>query len=214
MVPHVSSHHSPYTLATTKNWWQLESDHSRDPRSQSQFSGLNDNLISCAELWAGLKCWINLNGTGGYIYFKGGNKVCSLQTLENLFILEKDLQSKSRCLVTLFSKRNMNISHLLLGHASWSSLTRSSVWLKVLIFLRNDGAKTAKRKYCRTFYFKRELLVRILSSIKWTGWEIQPHHYGQGLLHAYRFILDLQGLALCCRLCSAHLHKTPWFCPW
>jgi hypothetical protein len=35
---------------------------------------------------------------------KGGNKLCSLQTLGNLFFLELGLQSNSRCLVTLFSK--------------------------------------------------------------------------------------------------------------
>ena len=61
--------------------------------------GLNVNLI---QLRADLQCWIVLNGTGGYIYDNGGNKLCSLQTLGNLFILELGLQSKSRCLVTLF----------------------------------------------------------------------------------------------------------------
>ena len=71
--------------------------------------GLNVNLISCAQLCADLQCWIVLNGTGGYIYDKGGNKLCSLETLGNLFILELGLQAKSRSLVTLFSKGKINI---------------------------------------------------------------------------------------------------------
>jgi len=36
--------------------------------------GLNVILIFCAQLCADLQCWIVLNGTGGYIYDKGGNK--------------------------------------------------------------------------------------------------------------------------------------------
>ena len=86
--------------------------------------GLNVNLISCAQLCADLQCWIVLNGTGGYIYDKGGNKLCSLQTLGNLFILELRLQSKSRCLVTLFSKGNINTWHRRLGHASLETLRK------------------------------------------------------------------------------------------
>jgi hypothetical protein len=37
--------------------------------------GLNVNLISCAQLCADLQFWIVLNGTRGYIYDKGGNKL-------------------------------------------------------------------------------------------------------------------------------------------
>ena len=66
--------------------------------------GLNVNIISCAQLCADPQCWIVLNGIGGYIYDKGGNKLHSLQSLGNLFILKLRLQSKSRCLVTLFSQ--------------------------------------------------------------------------------------------------------------
>jgi len=49
--------------------------------------GLNVNLISYAQLCADLQCWIVINGTGGYICDKGGNKLCSLQTLGNILIL-------------------------------------------------------------------------------------------------------------------------------
>ena len=85
---------------------------------------LNVKLISWAQLCADLNCRIVLNGTGGYIYDKGGNKLCSLQTLGNLFILELGSQSKSRCLVTIFSKGNINTWHRRLGHASVETLKR------------------------------------------------------------------------------------------
>jgi len=37
--------------------------------------GLQVILISCAQLCADLQCWIVLDGTGGYIYNKGGEQV-------------------------------------------------------------------------------------------------------------------------------------------
>jgi len=86
--------------------------------------GLNINLISCAQLCVDLQCWIVLNGTRGYIYDKGGNKLCSLQTLGNLFILQLGFQSKSRCVVTIFSNGNINIWHRRLGHASVKTLRK------------------------------------------------------------------------------------------
>jgi hypothetical protein len=68
--------------------------------------------------------------------------------------------------------------------------------------------RTTKRKYCQTFYAKMKSVIRLpkdTAPIKWTGRETQPHHHGQGSLHAYRCKLDTQALALCCTLCSAHL---------
>jgi len=50
-----------------------------------------------------LKFWIVLNETRG--------KLCSFQTVGNLFVLELGLQSKSPCIVTLFPKDNVNIWH-------------------------------------------------------------------------------------------------------
>jgi hypothetical protein len=55
---------------------------------------------------------------------KEENKLCSLQTLGNLFILELGLQSKSRGLVTIFSKGNINTCHRRLGHASVETLRK------------------------------------------------------------------------------------------
>ena len=48
----------------------------------------------------------------------------SLQTLGILLFLELGLQSKSRCLVTLFSKGNINIWHRRIGHASDETLRK------------------------------------------------------------------------------------------
>jgi len=49
----------------------------------------------------------------------------------------------------------------------------------------------------------------ILPSIKWTGWETQTHHHGQGSPHVYRCKLNAQDLALG----GAHLQQPPSFCP-
>ena len=73
--------------------------------------GLNVNLISWVQLCSDLQCCIVLNRSGGYTYDKGEKKVISFQTLGNPLILELDLQSKFRCLDTLFSKGNINIWH-------------------------------------------------------------------------------------------------------
>jgi hypothetical protein len=69
-----------------------------------EVTGLNLNLISCAQLCADIQCWIVLYGTEGYIYDKGGNKLCSLQTLGNLFILKLGLQSSPDDLSPFFKK--------------------------------------------------------------------------------------------------------------
>ena len=78
-----------------------------------------------------------------------------------------------------------------------------------LMYLRDDGAKDYKTRVLQDFLRQEGGQSwgyrKILPSIKWNGWETQPHHNGQGSLHAYRCKLDSQALTLCCTLCSAHL---------
>ena len=77
-----------------------------------------------------------------------------------------------------------------------------------LVYLRNDGAKDYKRKYCKTFYAKMESVMRLPKDTALNQMdcrETQPHHHGQGSLHAYRCKLDTQALALYCTLCGSHL---------
>jgi len=127
---------------------------------------MNVKLISCAQLCADLQCWIVLNGTGGCIYDKGGNKLCSLQTLGNLFILELGLQSKSRCLVTLFSKGNINTWHRRLWRSWWlphlpSMKTQTLQVLKKDI-LRSTTSRASPLR-CHGSFHRGILGIKILS---------------------------------------------------
>jgi len=127
--------------------------------------GLNVYLISCAQLCADLQCWIVLNGTRGYMYDKGENKLRSLQTLGNLFILELGLQPKSRCLVTLFLKSNINAWHRRLGHASVETLRKLGFHgdLDDCYFFPQEKLKLSK--FSRWTSYAQQLLERFHSDV-------------------------------------------------
>jgi hypothetical protein len=125
--------------------------------------GLNVNLISCAQLCTDRQCWIVLNVTRDYLYDKGGNKLCSLQTLRNLFILEGGLQSKSRCLVAIFSKGNIDIWHRRLGHASVETLRKLGFHGDLDDCNICSQGKLKHSKFSRRTFYAQQLLERVHS---------------------------------------------------
>jgi hypothetical protein len=104
-----------------------------------------------------------------WIVDKAGNKLCSLQTLGNLFILEFGLQSESRFLVTLFLKGNNICPQERFKHFKFSRRTSYAQQL-----LERDQADAVgpfiesywAERHCLLFIeeMSRQVFIKILES--------------------------------------------------
>ena len=155
----------------------------KDPFPVLVIRRLNVNVISCAQLCTDLGCWIVLNGTGSYIYDKRGNKVCSLLTLGNLFILELGLKSKSRCVVTLFSRCNINVWHRGLGHASMETLRKLGLYKELDDCYVCPQGKIRHAKFSTRTSYAQQLLERVHSDVD--VWVLSPRATGERNLYSF-----------------------------
>jgi len=93
----------------------------------------------------------------------------------------------------------------------WSSLRRGNVGLEHHWCVWGTmEPRTTKRKYYKTFYAKRESVMRVpkdtaLNQMDWMRESTLPSW-------TYRYKLDSQALALCYTFCSTHLQWTFSFC--
>jgi hypothetical protein len=115
---------------------------------------VNVNFISYAQLCADLKCWIVLNGTGGYAYDKGGNKLCSFQNLGNLFFLELGLQSNPDALSLFFRRVSKETLRKLGFHGELDDC-----------HICTQG-KLEHSKFSRSTSYCQQLLQRVLSDFQ------------------------------------------------
>jgi hypothetical protein len=85
------------------------------------------------------------------------------------------LQSKSRCLVTLFSKGNVNIWHRRLGHASVETLRKLGMHGDLDDCHICPKGKLKYSKFSRGTFYAQQLLERVHSDVMDSVEEKQHH---------------------------------------
>ena len=283
--PHASSHHSPCYLGEREKLMITQFGSFKSPNISFRISvlpGLNSSHFLHATM-----CW-----PGNLDYPEWNWRFHLRQRRKQAMLTPNPLKpihpgflpvTKTRYLVTLFSKGNVNIWHRLLGHAgmeifwnlgfrgeledclvcpqgelkhskfSWATsyaqgllewfhsdvmgLFIEGYWeekfclvlvddMSIKVFIKTlktvsdviwgttkDDYKTKNKVESSVSKGNQSWGYRnVMVSIKFTGWETQLEHHGQGSLHAYRCKLDSQAVVLSCTLCTFcynnHRHST------